>query len=137
MKLLKYLFFGFLFGVVLVKSEAMSWFRIQEMFRFQSFHMFGIFGSAVLVGGITVFLVRKYNLRTVNKEEIVIKPKAFHKIGNVLGGISFGLGWALTGCCVAPLFVLVGYGYPAAAVFLVSALLGVFVYGWIRHQLPH
>lgn len=137
MKLLKYLFLGFLFGVVLVKSEAMSWFRIQEMFRFQSFHMFGIFGSAVLVGGISVFLVRKFKLKTVSREEIVIKPKAFNKVGNVLGGISFGLGWALTGCCVAPLFVLIGYGYPAAAIFLISALVGVFVYGLIRDKLPH
>jgi hypothetical protein len=107
------------------------------MFRFQSFHMLGIFGSAVLVGSITVFLVKKFNVRTVSKEEIVIKPKALNKLANVLGGISFGLGWALTGCCVAPLFVLVGYGYPAAAIFLISTLLGFFDYGQIRHKLPH
>jgi uncharacterized membrane protein YedE/YeeE len=137
MKYMKYLLIGFYFGVVLIKSEAMSWFRIQEMFRFQSIHMYGIFGSAVLVGMISIFLIRRFKIKSVQKEEIIIESKPFNKVGNVLGGMSFGFGWALTGCCVAPLFVLAGYGLLPALVMLISAILGVYFYGNVKSKLPH
>jgi uncharacterized membrane protein YedE/YeeE len=137
MKYIKFLLIGFLFGVALIKSEAMSWFRIQEMFRFQSIHMYGIFGSAVVVGGLTVFLIKKFNLKSLQNEEIILESKPLNKVGNVLGGISFGFGWALTGCCIAPLFVLTGYGSFAAFIMLLSAIGGVWFYGNIREKLPH
>ncbi len=137
MKYIKFLLIGLLFGIALIKSEAMSWFRIQEMFRFQSFHMYGIFASAVAVGGLTVLLIKKFNLKSLQNEEIVLESKPFNKIGNLIGGISFGFGWALTGCCIAPLFVLAGYGSFVAGIMLLSAIGGVWFYGTVREKLPH
>ena len=137
MKNLQNLVFGFLLGTLLIKSEAISWFRIQEMFRFQSFHMYGILGSAVLVGAITVFLIKKFHLKSFQGEDIVLGTKDFNKVGNILGGTIYGLGWAITGCCVAPIFALAGYGYAAAFVILLSVLAGAFVYGVLRDRLPH
>ena len=133
---LKFLLLGAFFGFVLTKAEVISWFRIQEMFRFESFHMYGVIGSAVVVGMISVFLIRRLNLRSVNGEKIVLQPKKFHT-GTLLGGIIFGLGWALTGACPGPLFALVGNGFSIILVPLVSAIVGTWVYGYFREKLPH
>jgi uncharacterized protein len=136
MKNLKYLIAGVLFGIVLVKSEVISWFRIQEMFRFQAFHMYGVIGSAVVVGMISVWLIKRFNLRSVNGETIVIPKKEF-TWGNVYGGLIFGLGWAITGACPGPLFALIGSGLPVIAITLLSAVAGTWVYGLVRNHLPH
>lgn len=135
-KELKYLVIGILFGIVLVKSEVISWFRIQEMFRFQSFHMYGVIGVAVLVGIISVQLIKRFQIRSVNGEKIDLTPKTFTK-GNIIGGVLFGLGWALTGACPGPIYSLIGSGYLVYAVVLLSAVLGVFAYGVLKDRLPH
>jgi uncharacterized membrane protein YedE/YeeE len=133
---LKYLAVGVLFGVVLVKAEVLSWYRIQEMFRFQSFHMYGVIGSAVVVGALSVFLIKKRNLKTVYGEEVVFHPKKFNK-GQIFGGLLFGFGWALTGGCPGPLFALVGTGATVIAAAILSAIAGTWVYGALREKLPH
>lgn len=132
----KYLIVGILFGIVFVKAEIISWFRIQEMFRLQSFHMYGVIGSAVVVGIISVWLIRKFNIRTIYGEPIKISPKKFNK-GQIYGGLIFGLGWALTGACPGPLFAQIGTGTTVVAVTLVSAIAGTWVYGYFRERLPH
>lgn len=136
MKLFKYLVLGMLFGILLVKAEVISWFRIQEMFRLQSFHMYGVIGSAVVTGILSLFLIRKFNIRTISGEPIVVAPKVFTK-GNIYGGVLFGLGWAVTGACPGPLFAQVGAGYTVVVVTLASAILGTWVYGLIKDKLPH
>ncbi|MBX2876377.1 MAG: YeeE/YedE family protein [Saprospiraceae bacterium] len=137
MKNLKFLILGMYFGVLIVKSEALSWFRIQEMFRLQSFHMFGIFGSAVLVGSLTVFLIKRYQLETLSGQPLAIEKKPLQPTAHVIGGVLFGFGWVLTGLCVAPIFALLGTGYLAAIPILLGALLGVYAYGRFRPILPH
>ncbi len=132
----KYLIVGILFGIVFVKAEVISWFRIQEMFRLQSFHMFGIIGSAVAVGMLSVFLIKKFNIKTIYGEPIVIAPKSFNK-GQIFGGILFGLGWAITGACPGPLFAQIGTGATVIIVTLLSAIAGTWVYGYLRDKLPH
>lgn len=127
---------GFLFGFILIKAEVISWFRIQEMFRFQSFHMYGIIGSAVVVGMISVWLIKKYNVKTIYGAEIKIAPKQFNK-GNIIGGLIFGLGWAMTGACPGPLYALVGSGLLIVGVVLLSAVLGTWAYGILKDKLPH
>ncbi len=136
MKNLKFLFLGTLFGFILIKAEVISWFRIQEMFRFQSFHMYGIICSAIVVGMISVFLIKKFNVKTFSGEEIKIAPKEFNK-GNIFGGLMFGLGWAMTGACPGPLYALIGSGLLIVAVILISAVFGTYVYGVFRDKLPH
>lgn len=133
---IKYLAAGLLFGIVLVKAEVISWFRIQEMFRLQSFHMYGVIGSAVLVGIVSVWLIRKSRLKTIHGEDIVFHPKKFNK-GQVYGGLIFGFGWALTGACPGPLFAQIGTGSFAVVVVLISAIAGTWVYGYLREKLPH
>ncbi len=133
---IKYLFVGVLFGIVFVKSEVVSWFRIQEMFRLQSFHMYGIIGSAVVVGMVSVWLIRKFNIKTMYGEPITIAPKKFSK-GQVYGGLLFGFGWAMTGACPGPLFAQIGMGATVVSVTLLSAIAGTWVYGWLREKLPH
>ena len=133
---IKYLVMGILFGIILVKSEVISWFRIQEMFRLQSFQMYGIIGSAIVVGIISVFIIKKYKIRSIDGEEIRLDPKKFNK-GQVYGGLLFGFGWALTGACPGPLFALIGSGSTVIIVTLFSAILGTWVYGYIREKLPH
>ncbi len=133
---LKYLATGILFGIIFVKAEVVSWFRIQEMFRFQSFHMYGIIGSAVVVGVISVWLIKKYKVRTIYGEPIVISPKKFNK-GQIYGGLIFGLGWAVTGACPGPLFAQIGMGATAVLITLLSAVAGTWVYGLFREKLPH
>jgi uncharacterized protein len=132
----KYLVAGFLFGIVLVKSQVMSWFRIQEMFRFQSFHMYGVIGSAAAVGMLSVWLIKYFHIRTIDGDPVDFSKKKFHK-GNVIGGLIFGIGWALTGACPGPLFALIGSGTLVMIVALLSALAGTWVYGLIQHRLPH
>lgn len=136
MKNLKYLLLGALFGIVLVKSQVVSWFRIQEMFRLQAFHMYGTIGSAILVGMISILLIKRFNLKTIDKRSIVIPDKKFHW-GNVWGGLIFGFGWAITGACPGPLFAQIGSGFLVVAVTLLSAIGGTWVYGLLREKLPH
>ncbi|MBC7884082.1 MAG: YeeE/YedE family protein [Saprospiraceae bacterium] len=133
---LKYLLVGIAFGIVFIKAEIISWFRIQEMFRFQSFHMYGVIGSAVVIGALSVWLIRKFNIKTIYNEEIIIHPKTFNK-GQVIGGLLFGVGWAITGACPGPLFALIGSGATVIIVTLISAIAGTWVYGYFRERLPH
>ncbi len=130
---IKYLVAGVLFGIVLIKSEVISWFRIQEMFRLQSFHMYGVIGSAVLVGMISVWIIKKFGIRTVYGETIEFHPKKFNK-GNVYGGLLFGSGWALTGACPGPIFAQIGTGALVMIVTLASAVAGTWVYGYVRER---
>ncbi len=132
---LKYLAFGILFGIILIKSEVVSWFRIQEMFRLQSFHMFGVIGSAVVVGAISVFLIKKFKIKTIHGEEIILPEKSFNK-GQIIGGLMFGFGWAMTGACPGPLFAQLGYGATATLITIFMAIVGTWVYGLIREKLP-
>ncbi len=132
----KYLAVGVLFGIVFVKAEIISWFRMQEMFRFQSFHMYGVIGTAVVVGAISVALIKKFKVKTIHGEEIHFTPKKFNK-GQIIGGLIFGLGWALTGACPGPIFAQIGMGITVMIVVLLSAIAGTWVYGYFREKLPH
>ena len=133
---LKYLVFGMFFGIVLIKAEVVSLYRIQEMFRLQSFHMFGVIGSAVAVGALSVFLIKKLKIKSIQGEEIVLPEKTFNK-GQIYGGLLFGFGWAMTGACPGPLFAQLGYGATTIIVTILSAIAGTWVYGKFREQLPH
>lgn len=133
---LKYLIAGILFGIILTKAEVISWFRIQEMFRFQSFHMYGVIGSAVVTGIISVFLIKKLNIKTLTGDPITFTDKTFNK-GQIYGGLLFGAGWALTGACPGPIFATIGAGATAMIVVLFSAIVGTWVYGLVRDKLPH
>ena len=133
---LKYLFLGIFFGIILIKAEIISWFRIQEMFLFQSFHMYGIIGSAVIVGMISIFLIKKFNIKTIYGEPIKIPTKAFNK-GQIYGGLIFGFGWAMTGACPGPIFAQIGSGISVVIITLLSAIAGTWIYGYLREKLPH
>lgn len=137
MKALKYILLGLLFGIIMTKSEAISWYRIQEMFRFQSFHMYGIIGSALLVGIIGVQLIKHFKIKNIYGRPIQFVPKQRSWARYLIGGSIFGLGWALTGACPGPIFVLIGHGYSVMLVLLLSAVLGTFTYGLLRERLPH
>ena len=132
----KYLLVGTVFGIVLVKAELISWFRIQEMFRLDAFHLYGVMGSAVLVGMLSVLLIRRFNVKTLQGEPVRIAPKTFNK-GQIYGGLVFGLGWALTGACPGPLFAQLGSGFGAIGITLLSAITGTWLYGYFRERLPH
>jgi uncharacterized membrane protein YedE/YeeE len=133
---LKYLIVGIGFGIIFVKAEIISWFRIQEMFRLQSFHMYGVIGSAVVVGMISVWLIKKLNIKTIYGEQIEFHPRTFNK-GQIYGGLLFGFGWAITGACPGPLFAQIGTGSSIIAVTLLSAIAGTWLYGYFRDKLPH
>ncbi|SIT06201.1 DUF6691 family protein [Chryseobacterium gambrini] len=133
---LKYMMVGILFGIIFVKAEIISWFRIQEMFRLQSFHMYGVIGSAILTGMISVLIIKKFNIKTIYGEKISIAPKKFNK-GQIYGGLIFGFGWAITGACPGPLFAQIGTGAFAVIITLLSAIFGTWVYGYFREKLPH
>lgn len=137
MKSLKYILAGILFGIIMSKSEAVSWFRIQEMFRFQSFHMYGIIGTAVVLGVIAVFLIKKFQLKDSTNQPIVFPEKDKEYKKYIIGGTIFGLGWALTGACPGPMFVNLGYGYITMAIVIFGALLGTYLYGLLKDKLPH
>ena len=136
MKNLKYLFVGILFGIIFVKAEIISWFRIQEMFRLQSFHMYGVIGSAVMVGVLSVWLIKKFDIKTITGEKVTIQPKTFNK-GQIFGGLMFGFGWAITGACPGPLFAQIGIGFTVVAITLLSAIFGTWLYGYFKDKLPH
>ena len=137
MKFLRYLFIGVFFGVVMTKSEAISWFRIQEMFLFDSFHMYGIMGTAVLIGMLVVRVIKASKMKSLDGEPIQIQPKEMSYKRYLFGGAIFGLGWSMTGACPGPLYVLVGNGYLVFIVVILSATIGTFVYGLLRNKLPH
>lgn len=132
----KYLLLGIAFGIVFVKAEIISWYRIQEMFRFQSFHMYGVIGSAVAVAMVSVWLIKRFHFKTVYGEKIEFHAKKFNK-GNIYGALLFGFGWALTGACPGPLFAQIGTGAVVVSVTLLSAIAGTWVYGLVRERLPH
>ena len=134
--LLKYSLVGIVFGIVFVKAEIISWFRIQEMFKLQSFHMYGVIGTAVIVAVLSVALIKKFKIKTIGGEAVVITHKPFTK-GNIYGGLLFGLGWAMTGACPGPLFAQIGAGIGSIVVVIASALLGTWTYGYFKEQLPH
>lgn len=133
---LKYLILGILFGIVFAKAEVISWYRIQEMFRLHSFHMYGVISTAVIVGMISVWIIKKFRIKTIQKETVVFHDKKFHW-GNVIGALIFGLGWAITGACPGPLFAQIGSGFLVVIVTFLSAVAGTWVYGLIREKLPH
>lgn len=137
MKFLKYLIVGAVFGIVMAKSEAISWYRIQEMFRFQSFHMYGIIGTAVVLGVIGVALIKKFKLRDVEGDPIVFYPKNKSIARYLFGGIIFGLGWALSGACPGPMVVNIGYGFLSFTLVLLFATIGTYLYGVLKDKLPH
>lgn len=137
MKWIKYLLVGILFGVILSKSEVISWFRIYEMFKFQSFHMYGVIGSAVAIGIVVIYLFKKEKLKTFKGQKIIVEPKEKGVARNLLGGIIFGLGWALGGACPGPMYVLLGKGVAAIVIVLFGAHLGAFLYHALKHRLPH
>lgn len=136
MKNIKYLIAGVFFGIVLVKAQVISWFRIQEMFQLTSFHMYGVIGTAVVTGIISLQLFKRFNIKTITGEPVMVKPKTFDK-GQIFGGLIFGLGWAITGACPGPLFAQIGMGFTVVGVTLLSALAGTWVYGAIQSKLPH
>ena len=133
---LKYLLAGLFFGIILIKSEVISWFRIQEMFRLQSFHMFGVIGSAVVIGMISILLIKRFKIKTIYGEPIEFVHKKFNK-GNIYGGLIFGFGWAITGACPGPLFAQIGAGATVVIITLLSAIAGTWAYGRFRNRLPH
>ena len=133
-----YLAVGIFFGVVLIKSEVVSWFRIQEMFRFQSFHMYGIIGSAVAVAAVSIQILKRTRAKTIRGETIRIKDKPMNKgVNQILGGTLFGLGWGLLGACPGPIYALLGAGITPILVGLFAALTGAFAYGQLKPRLPH
>jgi len=125
-----------LLGIVFVKAEIISWFRIQEMFRLQSFHMYGVIGSAVVVAAISVWIIKRFSIKTFSGEKIDFTPKKYNK-GQVIGGLIFGAGWALTGACPGPLFAQIGTGAFVVIIMILSAMAGTWVYGLLREKLPH
>lgn len=136
-KTLSYLSIGILFGIIMYKSEAASWFRIYEMFRFQSFHMYGIIGSALVLGILQVWLIKKRKIKSINGKLIQIDPKEKGIIRYLVGGVIFGLGWALVGACPGPMFTLLGAGFSGILLVLIGAILGTYIYGIIKENLPH
>jgi hypothetical protein len=137
MKVLKYIVVGFIFGIVLTKSEAVSWYRIYEMFLFQSFHMYGIIMVAIATGVIGIQIIKRKNIKDFRGMPIEIIPKEEGSIRFWVGGIFFGLGWALVGACPGPIFILLGAGFLPMILVLFGALFGTFLYGLIKEKLPH
>ena len=137
MKVLKYLFIGIFFGIILVKSEAVSWYRIYEMFRFQSFHMYGIIGTAVAAGLLFVQISKRRHLKSIEGVDIIVPKKEDGLVRYFVGGIIFGLGWALIGACPGPLYVLLGSGVWSMIIVIAAAILGTFIYGVLKDKLPH
>ncbi len=137
MKVLKYIIVGFVFGIVLTKSEAVSWYRIYEMFQFQSFHMYGIIMVAIATGIIGIQIIKKYKLKNIDGVPITIAEKEKGSFRYWIGGLLFGLGWALVGACPGPIFILIGAGFYPLLLVLFGALLGTFIYGYFKDNLPH
>ncbi len=136
-KFIKYLSIGVLFGIIMFKSEVVSWYRIHEMFRFESFHMYGIIGTAVLLGIIIIQVIKRFKIKSQHGEEIVIVPKSKGITRYLVGGILFGLGWAISGACPGPMYVLLGAGNFSILIVIGGALLGTLIYGMLKNKLPH
>jgi uncharacterized protein len=134
--LVQYMVVGIFFGILFLKAEVISWFRIQEMFLLQSFHMYGIIGSAIMVGLISIYLIKKFQLNSLNGQRIEIQEKRYDH-GKIAGGLIFGMGWAMTGACPGPLFAQVGSGHTVILISILSAVAGTWVYGYFRNRLPH
>jgi uncharacterized membrane protein YedE/YeeE len=137
MRSIAYLFIGIIFGITMFKSEAASWFRIYEMFKFESFHMYGIIGSALLLGVLMVQFIKRRQLKSFYGEKIIFHPKDTSFYRYMFGGIFFGLGWGLAGACPGPMFTLAGAGYISILVVIASAIFGTFLYGLLKDKLPH
>lgn len=137
MKFIKFLFVGIVFGITLSKAEIISWYRIYEMFRFQSFHMYGVIGSAVVFGILIIYMIKRFRLKDISGQPIMIASKEKGLVRYVVGGTIFGCGWALTGACPGPLFILLGNGVDVILVTIASALLGTYTYGLLKEKLPH
>ena len=137
MKTIVYLIIGTFFGIVMYKSEAASWFRIFEMFEFGAFHMYGIIGSALVIGVIGTQIIKRYNIKALSGKDMELKPKKMSIPRYLIGGTLFGLGWALAGACPGPMYVLAGAGFSSILIVIFGALLGTFVYGILKHKLPH
>lgn len=137
MKKFKFYLVGVLFGIIMTKSEVISWYRIYEMFKFESFHMYGVIGSAVMLGAFIVFIMKRTGMKTLKGTEPNLPPKEKAFTRYIVGGTLFGLGWALTGACPGPMFVLAGHGIWPFLVVIASAMLGTFTYGALRKYLPH
>ncbi len=137
MKNISFLLVGVLFGIIMTKSEAISWFRIHEMFRFESFHMYGIIGTAVILGAASIWAAKKFKMKTLRQTLVTYTPMKLSIPRHLLAGTIFGLGWAITGCCPGPMYVLVGHGYWIILLVILGALLGTFTYGVVRKYLPH
>ncbi len=136
MNYLKYLVIGIVFGIVFVKAEIISWFRIQEMFYLDSFFMYGVIGTAVVVAMLSVWLIKRFHIKSMNGEPITFETKKMDK-GQIYGGLLFGMGWAITGACPGPLFVQIGNGFGVVIITLLSALIGTWVYGYVQDKMPH
>lgn len=137
MKGLKYIVLGIYFGFILIKSEAVSWYRINEMFHFQSFHLYGVIFTAIIVGILSVFVIKKFNVKINGSQEICVKQKPFKFKANFIGGIIFGLGWSITGACTAPLFIHFGAGTTVIIVPIIFAIFGTYLYLLLEKKLPH
>ncbi len=137
MKYFKYIIVGIVFGITLTKAEVISWYRIYEMFRFQSFHMYGVIVSAVVLGILFTQLIKRTGMKSLDGEPITIQPKQMSIPRYLFGGIIFGLGWAMTGACPGPMFILIGNGVTVVIAMVASAILGTYVYGLLRDKLPH
>ena len=136
MKYIKFLIVGIIFGIILSKSEVVSWYRIYEMFKFQSFHMYGVIGSAVAIGVLLMQLFKRGIIKDYQGNPIKVKDKKKGFIRNLVGGSIFGLGWALVGACPGPIFVLIGHGAVSILIVLLAAVLGAFIYGLLAKKLP-
>ena len=136
-KYIPFFIVGIFFGIVLTKSEVISWYRIYEMFHFDAFHMYGVIGSAVVIGIIGTAIIKRRNLTSVDGYEIQFTPKNRSIARYLIGGTIFGLGWAMVGACPGPIYALIGYGYSVIVVVLISAVAGTWVYGLMRNKLPH
>ncbi len=133
---LKYTLVGIAFGIVFVKAEIISWFRIQEMFHLQSFFMYGVIGTAVIIGMLSVWIIKKFDIKTLYGETIVFEERTFNK-GHIYGGFIFGIGWAITGACPGPIFAQISSGFIVVGITFLSAVLGTWIYGYFREKLPH
>ncbi|MFA0960427.1 DUF6691 family protein [Roseivirga sp. BDSF3-8] len=137
MKYIKYILAGAVFGIILAKAEVISWYRIYEMFRFDNFHMFGVIGSAIAVGVIGIQFIKRTGMKDMNGQVITFNDKDKSVPRYLIGGIIFGLGWALVGACPGPMFILAGFGYASIFLVIFGALAGTALYGFLRHKLPH
>lgn len=137
MKIILTIVLGFLFGNILIAAQAFSWYRIQEMFHFDSFHMYGLLFSAIGTGALSLFILKKFKVRSIQGNELDVKPKPTQISANIIGGLIFGLGWSISGACSAPLYILVGMHWGIGLVLLLGALVGTFLYGIFKPKLPH